>query len=39
MHEILQQENGVLPATAILATPGAGNRILSMRHLRTVRFH
>ncbi len=38
MQEILQQENGVLPPAAILANLAAGNRILSMRHLRTVRF-
>src|ERR1051325_6401513 len=39
MQEILQQENGVLAFSGLPARSPAGNRILSSRHLRTVRFH
>jgi len=39
MQEILQQENGVLESARFPAGSPAGNRILSNRHLSTVRFH
>ena len=38
LHEILQQENGVLGLAASRGPDPAGNRSLSRRHLRTVRF-
>ena len=36
MQELLQQENGVLAPPGLPGTHPAGNRILSLRHLKTV---
>jgi TonB family protein len=38
MQEILQQENGIIASGGSQPYPPAGNKILSSRHLRTVRI-